>query len=458
MRILLRPNPARRSQRIAVTALGVIAALGLAAAFTPVVHAGQPMTPTLDAIAARYAKLVLAVGQHDPDFVDAYYGPAAWQDDARRAGRRPLAELAAEAAQLLTALDAAAKQIDGGARRDDGSRWAYLAGQLDAVAAHCARLAGKRFAFDDEAEALYQLRPAHHPVAYFETRLAALGALLPASGPTPEPVHLRYQRYRERFVVPKDRLDAVFQAAIAEARRRTLAHVALPAGESFTVEYVTGKPWSGYNWYQGGGRSVIQVNTDLPIFIDRALDLAAHEGYPGHHAYNALLEQHLVNGKGWMEFRVYPLFSPQSLVAEGTANLGIAIAFPGEERVRFERVVLFPLAGLDPADAARYAEVQSLAKALAFAGNEAARDYLDGRIDRAAAAAFLVCYGLMTPAQAEQRTRFMDKYRSYVINYNAGEELARAWVERRSGGDPARRWAVFVDLISSPRLPAALAR
>ena len=108
------------------------------------------------------------------------------------------------------------------------------------------------------------------------------------------------------------------------------------------------KSWSGYNWYQGNYRSLIQVNTDLPIYIDRAIDLACHEGYPGHHVYNALLEKHLVRDRGWVEFSVYPLFSPQSLIAEGTANYGIEVAFPGDERLAFERDVLFPLAGLDP--------------------------------------------------------------------------------------------------------------
>jgi hypothetical protein len=105
-------------------------------------------------------------------------------------------------------------------------------------------------------------------------------------------------QYRRRFVIPRERLDTVFRTAVAESRRRTLRHVRLPANESFTIEYVTGKSWSGYNWYQGGARSLIQVNTDLPIFIDRALDLAAHEGYPGHHVYNVLLEQHLVRDRG----------------------------------------------------------------------------------------------------------------------------------------------------------------
>ncbi|WP_257310424.1 hypothetical protein [Geothrix fuzhouensis] len=402
--------------------------------------------------AADYVNLVLAVGRHDPDFVDAYYGPKAWKATAEAGAPPPLAELQAEAARILAGVTAAETQADEALRGD------YLLGQLRAVAAHLARLEGHRFSFDDEAEALYQVRPPQLPEATFEAALARLDRLLAGSGSVQE----RYQKARAGILVPTERVDAVFQAAIAEARERTRRHALLPGSDHFRVEYVTGKSWSAYNWYQGGGTSVIQVNLDLPIAMDRALDLAAHEGYPGHHVYNALLEQRFAQaapeGRGWVEFTIYPLFSPQSLIAEGTANFGIEVAFPGEERLAFERDVLFPLAGLDPSEAERWSRVQAELKVLAFADNEAARGYLDGHLDRAQAEAFLVRYSLRTEAQAAQRLRFIDTYRSYVINYNLGEQLVRTWVERQGGtvADPARRWAVFLDLISSPRLPRAL--
>jgi len=203
---------------------------------------------------------------------------------------------------------------------------------------------------------------------------------------------------------------------------------------------------------------VIQVNTDLPIYVDRAIDLACHEGYPGHHVYNALLERHLVKDRGWLEFTVYPLFSPQSLIAEGTANFGIEVAFPGHERVDFERTTIFPLAGLDSSRAAEYYEVQALVDELSYAGNEAARRYLDGLIDRAAAAAWLERYALTTRDRAEQRVRFFDQYRSYVINYNYGKDLVRRFIESRGGtaDRPDTRWREFETLLSSPRLPSGL--
>jgi hypothetical protein len=307
--------------------------------------------------------------------------------------------------------------------------------------------------FDEESKALYDAVAPHHDDTEFEGILTQLERLLPGRGSLLD----RYTRFRDAYVIPPARLDATFKAAIEACRRRTLEHVQLPPGESFTVEYVTGKSWSGYNWYQGQYRSLIQVNTDLPIFADRAIDLACHEGYPGHHVYNMLLEKTLVRDRGWPEFQVYALFSPQSLIAEGTANYGIDIAFPPADRLKLEREVIFPAAGLDPSAAERYYAVMGLVDRLSYAGNEAARRYIDGQIDAGAAAAWLERYGLYAPARAQQRVRFVDQYRSYVINYNLGKDMVARYIDARSAGDHGRRWAAFTELLSSPRLPSGLA-
>jgi len=135
------------------------------------------------------------------------------------------------------------------------------------------------------------------------------------------------------------------------------------------------------------------------------------------------------------------------------------VAFPRAERLAFERRVLFPAAGLTPADAVQYYEVLALVDRLSYAGNEAARRYLDGTIDAKAAADWLEKYGLYSRPRAEQRVRFIDQYRSYVINYNLGKDMVAAYIESRGGtaANSDRRWAEFARLISSPRLPSALA-
>jgi hypothetical protein len=409
---------------------------------------GQAAT-TMNAIAERYVKLVLALGQHDADYVDAYYGPPEWKKEAESA-KVPLEEIAARAKTLLDAGTAAPTPSD----EMERLRVRYLERQLSSLAARVRMLKGERLSFDEESRALYDAVAPTYPESHFQKILDQLDKVFPGSGP----LIARYETFRSRFVIPKDKLDAVFKAAIRGCRERTLRHITLPPTEQFTVEYVTNKSWSGYNWYQGGFRSLIQVNPDLPIYIDRAIDLACHEGYPGHHVYNALLEKHLVRDRGWTEFSVFALFSPQALIAEGTANYGIEVAFPTAERLVFERTVLFPATGLDAARADEYYRVQALVDQLSYAGNEAARRYLNGEIDRAAAAEWLERFALMPKDRAAQRVRFFDQYRSYVINYNLGKDLVRQFVESRAGAraDESRRWAEFERLLSSPRLPSTL--
>jgi hypothetical protein len=398
---------------------------------------------SVNEIAEAYVKLVLALGQHDPDYVDAYYGPPEW----KKQEKKPLDAIARDAPGLLDQLTKISKSPD----EMEQLRCRYLTKQLSALAARVRMLNGAHLKFDEESQALYDAVAPSFPEAHFQKILAQLEPKLPGDGPLLQ----RYEKWRQAFVIPKDKLDAVFQLAIKACRERTLAHIKLPSDENFSVEYVTNKPWGGYNWYRGNYRSVIQVNTDLPVYIDRAIDLAAHEGYPGHHVYNALLEKNLVRDRDWVEFSVYALFSPQSLIAEGTANFGRDVVFTKPERLEFEKKVLWPAAGIDPSRVEEFYEVQDLVKKLGFATNEAARRCLNGDINADTAAAWLQKYALMDEKRAKQSTKFIEKYRSYVINYNLGEDMVRRYIEKRGGtaDQPEQRWREFEQLLASPRLP-----
>lgn len=405
---------------------------------------------SLDTTAEAYVRLVLAIGLHDPDYVDAFFGPPQWREEVKAAGQS-IEALITSAQQLLQDLGRIPRT-----HQEEllVLRHQYLSRQLRSAIARLEMLQGHSFTFEEEAFALYDAHPPVYTAEFFEGMLSRLDGLLPGTGAVAQ----RFELFRNHFIIPRDTLDGVFQAAIRECRDRTRTVIDLPGEERFTLEYVTNKPWSGYNWYKGSSTSLIQINTDLPIFIDRAVDLAAHEGYPGHHVYNSLLEAHLARERGWVEFTVYALFSPQSLIAEGTANFGIEVAFPGEERVAFERATLFPLAGLDPAETKRYYAVHQLTGVLNYAHNEAARGYLNGTMSRRQAEEWLVTYALMSAERAAQRVRFIDAYRSYVINYNLGQDLVRHYIEARGGtsDNPTRRWEEFRALISSPRLPSGL--
>ena len=97
--------------------------------------------------------------------------------------------------------------------------------------------------------------------------------------------------------------------------------------------------------------------------------------------------------------------------------------------------------------------MREVVERLNYARNEVARRYLDGQLDSAASQSAMQRYWLITPDAAAKTLRFIDTYRSYVINYNLGRDLVADWVDRKGGADSDARWRVFGELLSSPRLP-----
>ena len=391
----------------------------------------------LDEQAEAFVKIALAIGVHDGAFVDAYHGPAEWRDEANLAAT-PIHEIEDEAEALL--IRVARINAD-----TPSIRGAMLEKNVRAALARMQIVQGENYHFNEETRLLYDAVAPEYDVNDFYAALAQIEELLPGDAP----LHERVDAFRNSLAIPVDRLSDVFNAAIEECRARTLARYTLPENERFRIEFVKDKPWGGYNWYQGDYESLIQVNTDLPIIIDRAVDLGCHEGYPGHHTWNVLLERDVLKGAGWIEYSVYPLFSPLSITAEGSANFGIELAFPGDEKIKFEKDVLFPLAGLDSAKAEKLAALNNARRKLSHARNHIARLYLDGSIDREEAVRMAMEFRLESRERAEKSVDFIETYRGYVINYNLGRDLVEDFVRRRAIGD-VDEWTAYETLLTTP--------
>ena len=396
----------------------------------------------LDAAARDYVRLQLAIGQKEDGYIDAYYGPKSLQAEGKAlAARSDLKQLRRDAEALRSRV----QRLPG-----DPARKRFLAAQLTAAVTRLRMLQGEKLSFDDEAQGLFGVRPNLKPLSYYDPILARIDKLLPGNGPLPD----RVTAFYDRFIVPADRVQPVTAAAIAGCKARTARHIPLPPGEKFNLFLAKGKSWGAYNYYLGHYTSRIEVNTDLPMRMSQAIGYGCHEGYPGHHALNSLLEQKLTRGRGWTEFSVYPLFSPQSLIAEGSANYGVELAFPGSQKLAFETAKLYPLAGLPTKDAARYRELLAETKDLSGAAMTIAREYLDGRITEAQAVELSRKYGVTSEDRARKSISFAKQYRSYVINYGLGEQMVAADVESRRG--TAARWKRFEQIISQPTLPSDL--
>ncbi len=406
----------------------------------------------INQLAEKYVRLALDIGRYDSSFVDAYYGPDSLKVAETKKEVFPKERFLSDVQELQDTFSTLIEQT-----KDDtiALRATWMRAQLTAFSRRIKIFSGEFADFDKESLELYGAVAPVYPEAHYQELVAKLDKVLPGTGA----VNDRFQLLANRFIIPKNKLDTVFHAAIAECRKKTLEHFTFPASENFSLEFVTDKPWSGYNWYKGNYESLIQINTDLQIFIERAIDVGSHESYPGHHVYNMLLEKNLYQDKGWVEISMYPLFSPQSLIAEGSANYGINMVFPGNEiKVAFCKEVLLPLAGLDTTGISTYFEALTIRGELNFARNEVARGIVNNTMDAATTMRWLRDYALMNAETAKKSIRFINVNRSYVINYNYGQQLIRNYMEAKGAdaASPAKSWEVFGRLLSNLVLPSDL--
>ena len=401
----------------------------------------------LNYLAENYVRLGLTIGLYDADFVDAYYGPDSLKPAISKSDIFPKDSLLNLVTELRSGLKNSIEKLNDSSKVR--ARW--MSQQLLAFDRRIRIYSGEFKTFDEESKELFGISAPVYPEEHYKLLLDTLNQLLPGKGTVQD----RFQNLANRFIIPENKLDTIFKTTIAEARKSTKAYYSLPETETFTIEYVKDKPWSGYNWYKGNYTSLIQINTDTRIFIERAIDVGSHESYPGHHVYNMLLEKNLYQDKGWVEISLYPLFSPQSFIAEGSANYGIDLVFPGDKKIRFAKEKLLPLAGLDTTFIGIYLKSLAIRGKLNYARNEAARGIVNQTMNDQQALDWLMNYCLYNQETALKSISFIKKYRSYVINYNYGQDLVRNYIELNET-DPKKRWEVFGKLLSNPVLPEKL--
>jgi hypothetical protein len=389
--------------------------------------------PGIDSLAREYVRLAVALGERDPDALDFYSGPPSDVADIRRDPPK-LAQIKLLAGQLRGRIG---KSSGVPADRRD-----YLLAQLRAIEARADLLGGVLRSFDQETQVFFGVAITPKDEKQLSGIRDQVDRLLEGSGNTAA----RFGQLESRFMIPEERVPAVMQRAVELCREQTKAHLALPEGESVRLEYVRNKPWSAFSAYKGHYKSVISVNVDFGLTIDRALELACHEGYPGHHVFNSLVERDLVAGQHRSEMTVQPVFSPQSLASEAAAAEAGDLVFSEPARLAAERDILMPIAGLNAGGAAGYVEAARRVDSLYPEELDIAREYLDGRLEFVRAGFALERLALMK--QSDATLRYLNEFRTYVVTYTEGRERVSKWIN--AAGTPEERWKHYVALMEHP--------
>ena len=390
-------------------------------------------------VVARYIELGLRLGRHVDGFVDAYYGPAETRARVDGEALRSPAELRADAGRLMADLDAGdgAAEVDAGRRR-------WIRAQVLGLYTSATKLAGRPLGYLDEVECCYGARPALVPDDEFATAHRRLDAVLPGTGPLRD----RYIAWREAHAVPPDRLGPAVRSLADDLRERTQAAFGLPEGEHVEWIFETGKPWSGFNYYDGGLRSRVAINIDLPVLSLTLGHLVAHEAYPGHHTEHTRKEVGLVRQRQWQEETIFLVGTPQCTLAEGLADLGAEVAL-GRRPEGAVAEHLVPLGIRYDAEVA--GEVGEAGEALSWVRSNAAIHLHDGGWSVDDVVAYLERWALLPRSRAAKAVEFLtdETWRAYSHCYTEGLRLCRAYVD----GEPAR----FEHLITEQVLPADLA-
>ena len=360
----------------------------------------------------RYIRLGLQVGRHIEGIVDAYFGPP-------ELAVAVAAEPPVEPRLLIADSEVLIEELDDGWLRD----------QVAGLRTYAGVLAGESSSYSDEVEGCYGVRPTYTAEAVFATAHQQLEELLPGDGPLAE----RYERWKTSSRIPTEHVERTLAAVIEEARGWTGRIVELPEGEGVDVEIVENKPWMAFCGYLGDLRSRIEVNVDLPMSAIELLRLAIHETYAGHHAERCVKEQLLVRGRGMLEETIVLVPTPQSIVAEGIAELAPEVLLDGAAGQSLAAAV--HSAGIE-FDLAEARAVERAVEPLAWADVNAALMLHDQGAGEDQVQAYLEEWGLLTPQFAAHVIRFLNAptSRSYVMNYPAGRALCRSYV----AGEPER--------------------
>jgi hypothetical protein len=364
-------------------------------------------------VTTSYIELGLRLGRHVDGLVDAYYGPP---DIAARVQAEEVHEpaaLAADARRLIDSLDDVP----------------WLEAQLVGLETVARRLGGEEISYEDEIECCYGIRPQRMPEDAFEAAHRELDELLPGSGSLAE----RYQAWREDNPIPADQLAAVMDALADDLRARTETAFGLPSGENVDLEYVNDEPWAAFNYYEGGLRSRIAVNTDVAMTPDFVTDLVAHEAYPGHHTEHSWKEQVHVRDAGRLEEAIFLVGTPQALVSEGIAGLGPEILL-GDEA---EELTAAHVAETGVAyDVELSRALKRARRPLEHVGANTALQLNAGELSLDEARDYFMRWGLASDRRADQALRLAvhPTWRAYVTTYTDGYRVCREFV----ASDPQR--------------------
>ncbi len=272
----------------------------------------------LDNFARSYIVLGLRINHHINGYVEHFYGPLELKEIIDAEGKVPTRNLLDDCTNLL------------GLIKDQGfneKRQAFLEKTLHAVYTLLRKLNGENIPYLELVENLYDFKPKLYEDKFFYDLSSKAEYFYQGKGS----LATRIKNYARRRTIPVKNVKNQFLKALDIARKQTnkIFPEVLPDYERIKVVEVKDQTWPFYCWYLGNYQSRIEVNISRNHYWTQLLDIACHEGYPGHHMERLIKEQLLYHDKGYFESSILQIYTPEMVISEGIGTLA--------ERVIFDR-------------------------------------------------------------------------------------------------------------------------
>ena len=361
----------------------------------------------------EYIRLALALDEHLPGYVDSYFGPSAWTEEARQAGKLPLPALTQRVDQLAADVSQANEW--------DAQRKDFLTHQIRAMQMSLRLLAGENVSLTEEAQALYDVQPAWKDEAFFIEYQKWLDAILPKGGSLKE----RLESWKNSLEIPIEKARELLPFITHTLRELAHRKFRLPEEESFIVEFVSDQPWMAYNHYLGEYKSRIEINTDMPMQVNGLAITIAHEGYPGHHTELCMKEAKLIRQMDYQEHVLTLINSPWCVIAEGIATSALETILTDQELEALYREEILPRAGMTHIDIKTILEISRAERKMRELWGNAAFMLHDQKKSTDEIVSYLQKYEMSTEKEANRAIQFMSGPldRSYIFTYTAGYDL-----------------------------------
>ncbi|RCW40025.1 hypothetical protein DFQ14_113108 [Halopolyspora algeriensis] len=405
-------------------------------------------------LVTEYLLLGLRFDRLAAGFVDCYTGDPELRRRVRDEPRPDPARLVTAAERLRAALaETDLAETDPCPGVLPRQRRTFLDAQLAALECSGRILAGERISFRAEVEAYFQIPIEPGDRDSYRQAHAELAEALPGRGP----LHERLAAAREAECVPAEKLDPCVRALSEALRTRVRGSFALPAQEHVEYRVVTGRPWSGLHSYLGDYRSRVAVNADSPHRVASLTQLIAHEAYPGHHTQHCRRDGRSPDGtspgRGSEERTLSLVNTPQCLISEGLADLGLHVALgPGWGEWAAE---VLGDQGLHP-QGAQVERLVEILDRLRPVRQDAALMLHEQAADESEVTDYLQRWLLIPRERARRMVDFLAHplWRAYTSTYVEGYRLLRSWLHARMpAAAPEERYRRLLD---EPLVPQSL--